>query len=329
VKQLQSVIRTLLVAATVAACGTGLAADFPTKPVEIVVPYPAGGGTDVLARAFAEAARKHLPQGMLVTNKPGASGIVGWSDVLNSRPDGYKVAFLATDLMAQPNLGLTKITYEDFIPIAQINYDAAAVTVRADAPWNTFEDFVASAKQKTLAVGNGGNGSTWHLAAASVEEKAGVKFTHVPFAGAAPAIHVPFAGAAPAILSLLGGHVDAITVSAAEVSTHVAGGKLKVLAVMGEQRIKGFEKVPTLKERGVDVVMGTFRGLAVAKGTPQDVVDTLRAATAKTAREQSLLDALDKQNMGYQYAEGDAFRQLMARDHATFKTLIGKLGIKP
>ncbi|MBC5765604.1 tripartite tricarboxylate transporter substrate binding protein [Ramlibacter albus] len=183
---------------------------------------------------------------------------------------------------------------------------------------HTFEDFVAAARQKTLAVGNGGNGSTWHLAAASIEEKTGLKFTHVPFGGAAPAI-----------LSLLGGHLDAVTVSAAEVSTHVAGGKLKVLAVMGDQRIKGFEKVPTLKERGVDVVMGTFRGLAVPKGTPQDVVDALRAATAKTAREQSLLDALDKQNMGYAYAEGDAFRQLMARDHATFKTLIGKLGIKP
>lgn len=308
-----------------ALCALALAAPvlaqstFPNKPIEVIVPYPAGGGTDVLARAFSEASRKHVSQTLLVVNKPGASGAIGWADVINGKPDGYKMVLLATDLMTQPNMGFTKITYEDFMPIARLNYDPAALTVRADAPWNTVEEFIAAAKVPgaNTRVGNGGNGSTWHLAAAALEDKTGAKFNHIPYAGAAPAA-----------LALLGGHIEAITVSAAEVYTHVAAGKLKVLGVMSDERIKGFEKVPTLKERGMDISLGTWRGLAVAKTTPPDVVASLRAMTARTAQEKSLLDALDKQNMGYAYAEGDAFYAAMAKDHAFYKQLIAKLGLK-
>lgn len=292
-------------------------AAYPSKPIELVVPYPAGGGTDVLGRAFALAAVKHLPQSIVVMNKPGASGAIGWADVINGKPDGYKMVLLATDLMTQPNMGFTKITYEDFTPIARLNYDPAAITVRADAPWSTVEEFVAAARKGDFKIGNGGNGSTWHLAAAAVEDKTGAKFNHIPYAGANPAI-----------LALLGGHLDAITVSAAETYAYVAGGKLKTLAVMSDQRIKGFEQVPTLKERGMDISIGTWRGLAVNKATPPDVVAALRAATAKTVQEQSLRDALDKQNMGYAYAEGDAFAAVMAKDHAFYKGLINKLGLK-
>ena len=290
---------------------------FPHKPIELVVPYPAGGGTDVLGRAFALAATKHLPQPLIVMTKPGAAGAIGWADVLNGKEPGYKIALLATDLMTQPNMGLTKITYQDFTPIARLNYDPAAITVRADAPWKTVEEFIAAAKKGDFRIGNGGNGSTWHLAAAAIEDKTGAKFNHIPFAGANPAA-----------LSLLGGHIEAITVSAAEVYPHVAGGKLRLLAVMSDQRIKGFENVPTLKERGLDIQVGTWRGLAVPKNTPPEIVAILRAATAKTAEEQSLKEALAKQNMGYAYAEGDAFGAVMARDHEFYKTLIQKLGIK-
>jgi tripartite-type tricarboxylate transporter receptor subunit TctC len=292
---------------------------FPTKPIEVIVPYPAGGGTDVLARAFAEASRKHTTQSLIVVNKPGASGAIGWADVINGKPDGYKMVLLATDLMAQPNMGFTKITYEDFVPIARLNYDPAAVTVKADAPWNTLEEFIAAAKAPgaNIRVGNGGNGSTWHLAAAALEDKTGAKFNHIPYAGANPAA-----------LALMGGHIEAITVSAAEVYNYVSSGKLKLLAVMSDQRIKGFEKVPTLKEKGIDVSLGTWRGLAVAKSTPPDVVAILRTMTAKTAQEKFLMGALDKQNMGYAYADGDVFYAAMAKDHAFYKQLITKLGLK-
>jgi tripartite-type tricarboxylate transporter receptor subunit TctC len=311
--------RALLAAAlcAVALPTATLAQTYPTKPVELVVPYPAGGGTDVLARAFALAAVKHLPQPLVVVNKPGAAGAIGWADVLNGKEPGYKIAVLATDLMTQPNMGLTKITYEDFTPIARLNYDPAAITVRADAPWKTVEEFVEAAKKGDFRIGNGGNGSTWHLAAAAIEDKTGAKFNHIPFAGANPAA-----------LSLLGGHIEAITVSAAEVSPHVAGGKLRILAVMSDTRAKGFENIPTLKEKGMDIQIGTWRGLGVPKNTPADVVAVLRTATAKTMQEPSIREALEKQNMGYAYAEGDAYGAVMARDHAYYRALIQKLGLK-
>jgi tripartite-type tricarboxylate transporter receptor subunit TctC len=290
---------------------------YPTRPIELVVPYPAGGGTDVLGRAFAVAAVKHVPQPLVVMNKPGASGAIGWADTINGKADGYKIVLLATDLMTQPNMGFTRITYEDFTPIARLNYDPAAITVRADAPWKTVEEFVAAAKKGDFKIGNGGNGSTWHLAAAAIEDKTGAKFNHIPYAGANPAI-----------LALLGGHLDAITVSAAETYAYVSSGKLRTLGVMSEQRIKGFEQAPTLKERGLDISIGTWRGLAVNKATPPEIVAALRAATAKVVNEPSLREALDKQNMGYAYADGDAFGQVMAKDHAFYKALIQKLGLK-
>ncbi|MFS8977633.1 tripartite tricarboxylate transporter substrate binding protein [Cupriavidus necator] len=292
-------------------------AAYPTKPVELVVPYSAGGGTDVLGRAFALAASKHFAQPLIVMNKPGASGAIGWADVLNSKEPGYKVALLATDLMTQPNMGFTKITFQDFTPIARLNYDPAAITVRADAPWKTVEEFIAAAKKSDFRIGNSGNGSTWHLAAAAIENKTGVRFNHIPFAGASPAA-----------LALLGGHIEAITVSAAEVYNYVAGGKLRVLGVMSDQRIKGFESVPTLKERGLDIQIGTWRGLGVPKGTPPAIVSALRTMTAQAVQEPSLREALDKQNMGYAYADGDAFGAVMAHDHAFYKELIQKLKLK-
>ena len=151
------------------------AADYPTHSIEIIVPFNAGGGTDALARAFADNARKHLAQSFVVNNKPGASGVIGWSDVLNSKPDGYKLALMTVELTILPHLGLSKFGTDEFAPIARLNYDPAAITVKGDAPWNTVEEFIAAARKANgeMKMGNSGNGSIWHLAAASVEDKTG------------------------------------------------------------------------------------------------------------------------------------------------------------
>ncbi|MES2936118.1 MAG: tripartite tricarboxylate transporter substrate binding protein [Pseudomonadota bacterium] len=293
--------------------------DYPNRPIELVVPYGAGGGTDVLARAYAEAARRHLPQSITVLNKPGASGAIGWNEVINSKPDGYKLAVITVELTTLPHMGLAKFTHEDFVPIARLNADPAAITVKADAPWNTVEEFLAAARKSSgdIRMGNAGNGSIWHLAAAALEEKTNVKFNHVPFNGAAPAV-----------LALLGGHIEAVAVSPAEVTVHVQGGKLKTLAVMADQRVKGFENVPTLKERGVDLSIGTWRGLGAPKGTPPQVVALLKDVTAKAMNEPVLRDAMDKQNMGVSWADDQQFRAAMARDNIYFKALMAKLNIK-
>lgn len=314
--------RTVVIAAAVSVLpGAAMAqsGDYPNRPVEILVPASAGGGTDVLTRAFAEAAKKHLPQPMVVNNKPGASGAIGMGEMINAKADGYKLCMVIVEITILPHLGLSKNTWEDFQPIARLNADPAAITVRADAPWNTIEEFLAASKTNpgAMKMGNSGNGSIWHLAHAALEDKAGVKF-----------IAVPFQGAAPAVVALLGGHIDAVAVSPGEVTAHVTGGKLKVLAIMSDQRLKGFDKVPTLKERNIDLSIGAWRGLAAPKATPPEVVAILKAATRKAAEEPSFKESLDKLNLGYAYADADAFRAAMQKDSDMFKQLIAKLGLK-
>jgi tripartite-type tricarboxylate transporter receptor subunit TctC len=293
--------------------------DFPNHPIELIVPFQPGGGTDALARAFGDALQKHTHQNTVVENRPGASGSIGWQELINAKPDGYKLAVATVELTTIPNLGLAKFTYNDITPIARLNADQAAITVRADAPWNTIEEFLAAAKKDSgkVAVGNAGIGSIWHLAAAALEDKTGAKFNHVPFQGAGPAV-----------LALMGGHIDAVAVSPAEVTTYVQSGKLKMLAVMADQRVKGFDKVPTLKERNIDLVIGTWRGIAAPKGTPPEVVEYLKKVVRLAADEPAFRAALDQQYLGFAYADDVAFKAVMAKDSATFKTLMAKLDIK-
>jgi tripartite-type tricarboxylate transporter receptor subunit TctC len=293
--------------------------EFPNKPIELVVPFQPGGGTDALARSFVDATRKHTTQSLIVINKPGASGSIGWQDVMLAKPDGYRLAVITVELATLAHMGIGKVAAGDLQPIAQLNADQAAITVRADAPWNTVEEFLAAAKKEPgkLGMGNAGNGSIWHLAAAALEDKTGTKFNHVPFQGAGPGV-----------LALLGGHIDAVAVSPAEVTVHVQSGKLKTLAVMAEQRVKGFDTVPTLKERGIDLVIGTWRGLAAPKGTPQATVAYLKTLAQKASSEPSFRETLDKQNLGFVYADDVAFKARIMKDNEYFKALIAKLGIK-
>jgi tripartite-type tricarboxylate transporter receptor subunit TctC len=311
-----------LAALTLAAWApAGHASDYPNKPIELIVPVAPGGGTDIVGRAFAEAAKKYLPQQpVIVTNKPGASGAVGMGELINAKPDGYKIGIIIVELTIIPNLGVVKFTAADLRPVARLNVDPAAITVRADAPWKTVEEFMADAKarKEPLAVGNAGMGSIWHMAAAAFSDKTGI-----------PVNHVPFLGASPAVVALLGGHVDAVTVSPGEVAQHVAAGKLRTLAVMADQRVGGvFEHAPTLKERGVDVSVAVWRGLAVPKTTPQPVVDILADAARKVGEDAGFRETLARANLGFAYADAAAFQQVIDRDRAFYKELVPKLAMK-
>jgi tripartite-type tricarboxylate transporter receptor subunit TctC len=224
---------------------------YPSRPIELIVPAGAGGGTDVVARGFAEAARTHLAQPVLVINRPGASGMIGHGEMINAKPDGYKLAIVFAEICIVPHLGQSKLSYEDFVPIARLNADPAAITVRADAPWNTIEEFLSASRAKPgeLRMGNSGTGS-------------------------------------------------------------------------------GFESVPTLKERGIDLSIGTWRGLGAPRGTPADVLAILADVTRKSAQEPVFRDALDRLGMGNAYADADTFRAEMKRDNERFKQLVTSLGIK-
>lgn len=294
-------------------------ANYPDRPVELVVPWAAGGGTDSMARSFAEAAKKHMAQPFVVSNKPGATGSIGFSDVARAAPDGYKVSVLTAEILIIPHMGIGKVSQDDFIPVARFNALASAITVKADAPWNTVEEFLAAARRApgSIKVGNSGVGSIWHLAAAAVGEKTGVQFNHIPYQGGNPAV-----------VALLGGHVDAVTVSTAEVLTHVTSNKLKVLAVMADKRLKGFESVPTLKERNIDVSVGSWAGLGVPKGTPAKVVETLKVVALKSMSEPVLIEAMEKMNLNAAFADDTAFKAQMLKDSETFRVLVENLKLK-
>ncbi len=293
---------------------------WPQRPIELIVPFAAGGGTDVLARALAEVARKHLPQDLIVLNRAGASGAVGWTELANARPDGYKIGIITVELTMIPHMGLTKISSDAVQPVARLNADPATIAVRADSPYRSIEELIAVARKDEAAVriGNAGPGSLGHLAAAALQDKVGVKFNHAPYRGANPAV-----------LDLLGGHIEAVAVTPVEVATYVAAGKIRPLAIMAEQRIQaGWEAVPTLKERGIDLLIGGWRGLAVPRNTPDAVVQTLRKAMALTLKDPVLRETMAKQNMGEGYLDQPEFRAVIDRDNAVFKQLVDKLGIK-
>ncbi|SDD37752.1 Tripartite-type tricarboxylate transporter, receptor component TctC [Variovorax sp. CF079] len=296
------------------------AADYPSRPIEIVVPSSAGGGTDVMARLFAEAAKKSVPQPFVVTNKPGAGGGIGMTEVQRAPADGYKIGVLISELAIIPHLGMTKVTTADFIAVARLNGDPGLIAVRADSPWQSIDDLLAAARKQDGAVsmGNAGTGTIWHLAAAAVEQKTRVRFNHVPYQGAAPSV-----------LALAGGHVDAIVVSPAEIGSHVAAGKVRVLVSMAEGRLAApYDKVATFKEKGVDLVLGTWRGLGVPAGTPPEVVRYLREAARKTSEDPAFREALTKANLQPAYMDGEQFQAFMNSQSTYFKSLLATVEIK-
>lgn len=297
----------------------GSKGDYPKKQIELIVPYAAGGGTDAVARAFADSANKILPQPIGVVNKTGGGGAVGMTEGSKAKADGYKVTLVTVEMTTLPPLGLATFKPEDFKPVARLNADPSAITVKADAPWNTIEEFLDYAKQNPgkVRIGNSGTGAIWHLAATALEQKVGTKFNHIPFEGASPAV-----------TALLGGHIEAVSVSPAEVAAQVEAGKLKMLAVMADKPVDKFKDVPTLKDKGIDLSIGTWRGLAVPKDTPDDVVAVLKDAAKKVTEDKAFTDVLEKMNLGVSYADDATFKEAIQKDSELFAKLVTDLGLK-
>lgn len=311
-------LTTVLAATSLLLPVSASAADYPTRQIELIVPFSAGGGTDLVARAFADAAKAHFPVGIGVINKPGGGGAIGFTEITSSRPNGYKLAMGTAELGILPSLGMVKFKTEDFKPLGMFNMEPSAITVKIDAPWNTLEEFLAYAKENPgkIRVGNSGTGAIWHLAAASLEDKTGIRLNHVPFDGATPAV-----------TALLGGHIEAVTVSTAEVLNQIQDGKLKTLAVMGDQRDPNLSQVPTLKEKGIDLSIGAWRGIVISSKAPQNVVDFLTTAVAATAQEPVFKETLAKMRLNYVWLDQASFQQLLDQQQKDFAVLIDKLGL--
>lgn len=314
-------LRTLFLSALFASATTALAADpYPTKTVELVVAYQPGGGSDNTARAIADTAKAYFSQPILVVNKPGASGSIGWAYVVSGPPDGHKLSLMNPEMMVVPLMGIGKTTIDQFQPIARFTDDPSSVTVRADAPWKTVDEFLAYAKAHPgkVTVSNAGNGTIPHMAAAALAEKAGVSFSHIPYQGSAPAI-----------LGLLAGDVQATTVAYAELKQHVEAGKLRTLAVMADRRVAGLADAPTLKERGLDLQFSVWRGIGLPKGAPAAALAKWREVAKQVYDNPHFQATLVKQSLTLSWADTPEFAADIERQHAAFKTLVPKLDLKP
>ena len=293
--------------------------DFPgNKQVSLIVPYSAGGASDTVARIYASELEQSLGTSIVVSNVTGASGAIGLEQVRNSNPDGYTIAYMPVESTMLKALGFTDLSTDDFRFIGRAMTIPAAVTVRADAPWDTFEDFINYAKEHPgeIQVGNSGTGSIWHIAAASIEKECGVQFTHVPFDGAAPAV-----------AALLGGNIQAVTVSPSEVKNNVDSGDFKVPCVLGESRSSVVPDVPTAQELGIDITIQGWGGFAVPKDTPQAVIDILEKASETAINSDSVKKTLADRGYEHAYLSGSDMDQKASEELAYYSELIPELGI--
>jgi len=237
----------LVLLALLVLCASALA-DYPDKQITVVCPYGAGGASDTTSRIYASMLQEAAGVPVIVDNRTGSNGAVGLTYGAQADPDGYTITYMPVESVINKFLGIGEVTTDDFAFIGLAMTIPAAITVRADSEWNTFEDFLAYAKENPgdITVGNSGTGSIWHIAAAAVEDNCGVELDHIPYPD----------GAASAIAGLLGGEIDAVAVSAAEVSTYVADGQLKTLVILGSNRCsaEALKDVPTAAELGAAIV---------------------------------------------------------------------------
>jgi tripartite-type tricarboxylate transporter receptor subunit TctC len=296
--------------------GPNLAQQFPAKEVQIVIPYAAGGATDLVFRALANSSQKYLGKAVVVVNKPGGGGAVGVTDVMRAKPDGYTLLSAITPLTILPHQVKTAFTYLDFEPIINVVQDPVMFQVRADAPWKTLDEFLDYARKNPgmITVGNSGAGGGVHLIALAFEKAAGVKFNHIPFAGGGPSV-----------TALLGGHVNAVSVSPPEGIPHVKAGKLRIIALFSEKRMPDFPNVPTVREQGVEFAMGQWRGLAAPKGTPPEVVKALHDAFKKGMEDPAFTKNAADMSVALAYVGSAEFGKLMAADDQRYGKLVAEI----
>jgi tripartite-type tricarboxylate transporter receptor subunit TctC len=291
---------------------------FPAKPIELIIPFGAGGSADIEGRILAKAAEQILGVPVVPINKPGAGGALAYTHVKNAAPDGYTVAWSSTSLLTATTLGNLDFPWDALDPVARVSMQTMPLAVRADAPWKTLQAFLAHARAHPgkVRIGNAGHGSGTHLAALAVTEAAGIKAIHAPL------------GSGKRIPSLLRGEVEMISVPTPEITAHVRAGEVRILAVPSAAADPAFPGVPTLRQAGVPVTMELFRGLSVPRGTPPAVVEELADAFQRAAQDESFKQA--GVNGGFIVAiQGpDAFRKYLTEQNALIADLVAKAGLK-
>lgn len=296
-------------------------AAFPDRDITLVVPWAAGGGTDTLARTLVKNGKKYFGVNMNVVNRVGGTGVVGMNSVATSKPDGYTVGVITFHLSAYRILGLSDLSYRDFDLIALLNRSPAGISVRADSPFKALKDMMEYAKANpgVLTVGHAGPGQAWHLAVASLAQKYNLKFTYVPFDGAAPTR-----------TALVGGHVSVATTGMDEVLQFYKTNQIRLLGANSPTRHPVFPDVPTFTEAGYPIENPIFdwRGLGVAKGTPPDVLKALRDGFRKAAEDPEYIKLLDDLALPRAYMEHDKFAEFLIGMEKSLDPVLDSVGLK-
>lgn len=314
--------RTVLGLSLAAAAGGAFAQKWPDRPITLVVPWGAGGGTDAVARMLGSLMEKDLGQPVNVVNRTGGSGVVGHSAIASAAPDGYTIGLITVEITMMHHQKLTELNPTSYTPIALVNLDPAGFQVRADSAYKNMNDVMNAIKAnpgKFKASGTG-QGGIWHLALAGMLRDAKIDPATVPW--------VPSNGAAPGLQDLVAGGVEFVPCSLPEARSLIDAGKVRSLAVMDSQRSALFPNVPTLKEAtGSSWGTGAWRGIAAPKGLPADVAARLEASVKKAYDSKEYKEFMAQRGFGMLWGNSGEFARFMAKGDADMKAVMTAVGL--
>jgi len=293
-------------------------AQFPTKPIEMTVPFGAGNAADVTARYLAEGMAKRLGVAVPVVNRTGGGGAVAFTHVAQQRPDGHAIGYITSSISTSYYSGILPFDHGAYEPVARVTIETPVLVVRADAAWSALTEMVEEARKSPgkLRIGHSGTGTHTHLSAAALFAGAGATIIDVPF------------GAGQATINLLGGRLDGVVQLPPALISHVKSGDLRVLAALGSMRDPIFPATPTAGESGFPVALDLWRGIVVPKGTPRDVIRKLEEAIELTVASPELREAGEKVGFLPAFLPADEFGKLIAADDHKLASVMATLGLK-
>lgn len=294
--------------------------DYPNRTVKIVCPWSPGGGTDRVSRFWAGALEKEFGVPFVVVNRTGGAGAVGHFSSAYAKPDGYTIGMITFELSTMHRMKISRLTYKDYECLMQVNADPAAIIVRDDAPWESLDEWLSDirARPGEIRMSGTATGGAWDLARAGLLRAADIPIHSV--------VWVPHPGAAASMLELMGGHLDAVCCSVPEVASQLENGQVRVLAVMAQERMADYSDVQTAREQGTDWVAVGWRGLALPKETPTDVVQILADRCDKIAASDEYREFMQKNGFGIKIRKTNDFTDFLQEQDEQWKGVVEAAG---
>jgi tripartite-type tricarboxylate transporter receptor subunit TctC len=310
-------VRLLVALLTIIVTGTGVFAaekQFPSRFLEVVVPFAPGGAVDNSIRIVSTEAEKILGQKITILNKPAGGSVEGQRYVANAKPDGYTLLAMTSSIVSNILTKDVGFTLESFDPLIMYCFDPFVFVVSANLPYKTLAEVIAASKVKPLAASTPGKANSKHIAGMLIGEKTGAKFNYVHTKGASEGVPM-----------IAGGHVQVGCWAWAEVRPLVEQGKIRPIAVMAEQRDPDFPNVPTFKEEGFEIYYGAWRGIAAPKGLPPDTRNILISALTQSVHSAEVKDKFEKAGFPVVYKDAEGFRKYIEEDYVSLKKTLDEL----